>query len=245
MGDRSGRGSLRAVAANRPLARVLAAYAGSAVVEWAVWVAVLVYAFEQGGPTTAGVAAIALMVPAALIAPVAGRAADGPRPGRVLALVYALQAGSLLGTGVLALLELPAPLVIVGAAVTITLVTYVRPAMSVSVPGLVRRPADLVSANLVTGNADSASVLVGPLMAAGLLALHGPGLVFVACGVLAVASFLLSRAAVEPASTAPPARHDAPAAAAAASATWWPWCARCPASPGRCRCCWCSARSTS
>ena len=210
MGERAGRGSLRAVAANRPLARVLAAYAGSAVVEWAVWVAVLVYAFEQGGPATAGFAAIALMVPAALIAPAAGRAADGPRPGRVLALVYALQAGSLFCTGLLAFLELPAPAVIAGAAVTITLVTYVRPAMSVSVPGLVRRPADLVSANLVTGNADSASVLVGPLMAAALLALHGPGLVFAACGVLALAGYLLSRAAVEPARAVGPATADVP-----------------------------------
>lgn len=211
MGTRAGRGSLRSVAANRPLARVLAAYAGSAVVEWAVWVAVLVYAFEQGGPTTAGVAAIALMVPAALIAPSAGRAADGPRPGRVLALVYALQAASLLATGVLAFLELPAPCVIVGAAVTITLVTYVRPAMSVSVPGLVRRPVDLVSANLVTGNADSASVLVGPLMAAGLLALDGPGVVFAACAGLAAASCLLSRAAVEPATAGTEPQERAPA----------------------------------
>ena len=195
---------MRAVAANRPLARVLAAYAGSAVVEWAVWVAVLVYAFERGGPTTAGVAAIVLMVPAILVAPVAGRAADGPRPGRVLAMVYALQAVSLLGTGVLAFLELPAWTVIVGAAVTITLVTFVRPAMSVSVPGLVRRPADLVSANLVTGNTDSASVLAGPLLAAALLALEGPGSVFAACGVLALASLLLSWAAVEPTAAVAP-----------------------------------------
>ena len=211
----SGPGGLRAVAANRPLARVLAAYAGSAIVEWAVWVAVLVYAFEEGGPTTAGFAAIALMVPAALIAPVAGRAADGPRPGRVLAVVYLAQAVSLLGTGALALLALPAPAVIAGAAVTITMVTYVRPAMSVSVPGLVRRPADLVSANIVTGNADSASVLVGPLLASALLLLHGPGLVFVAGGVIAAVSFLLSRAAIEPASVAAP-EHAEPAPAAPA-----------------------------
>ncbi|CAB4690480.1 MAG: cyclic nucleotide-binding domain-containing protein [Actinobacteria bacterium] len=174
-----------------PLTRVLLAYALSAMVEWAIWVAVLVYAFEEGGPAIAGVASIALLLPAALVAPLAGRAADGPRPTRVLLSVYVVQAVAFSATVAMAVLELPPVAVILGAAVAIAGVTYVRPTVAVVVPGLVVRPEELVRANLLTGNADSASVLLGPLAASALLAIEGPALVLGACILLSVTCALL------------------------------------------------------
>ena len=67
----------------------LIAYLGPVISEWALWCGILVYAYEHSGKTVAGLVSIGLFLPGALIAPLAGAAADGPCPNRVLALVYA------------------------------------------------------------------------------------------------------------------------------------------------------------
>jgi Cyclic nucleotide-binding domain len=62
----------------------------------------------------------------------------------------------------------------------------------VIVPGIVVAPSDLVAANLITGNADSLSVLAGPLLASGLLVVGGPGAVFGACAGISVVCVLMT-----------------------------------------------------
>ena len=166
---------------------VLVAYAGSVICEWALWVAVLVYAYQHGGSTTAGIAAVLLLVPTVFVAPWAGRAADGPRPNRVLATVYSVQSIALAVATVLAFFGLHAVFVVGAAAVSINAITFIRPTISVVVPSIVVAPADLVAANLLTGNADSWSVLAGPLMASGLLALGSSTLVFGGCALVGLA----------------------------------------------------------
>ncbi|MEO6124137.1 MAG: cyclic nucleotide-binding domain-containing protein [Ilumatobacteraceae bacterium] len=184
MSVKSRHAPMRTAMANRPLGRILVAYAAANVAEWALWVSVLVYSFERGGSDTAGFAAIALLVPAAAIAPFAGRAADGPRPEHVLFTAHLVQAAALLAAALLAASEAPSAAVIVAAAFAITAVTFVRPSISVVVPGLVVAPRDLIAANLILGNVDSVSVLAGPLVASALLSIDGTVSVFAACAVL-------------------------------------------------------------
>src|SRR5688572_30054587 len=162
---------VRAAVRNRPLLRTIIAALAFDVAEWALWVGVLVYAYERGGATTAGLAALGLLVPSALAAPLAGVLADGPHPARVLLLGYLAETAGLTGATIAAFAGAPLAVVIGLTAMALAAVTFARPSTAVVVPSLVSTPGELTAANLLGGWCDSASVLIGPLAAAGLLAL--------------------------------------------------------------------------
>lgn len=178
--------AVRAALRNADLRRVMVAYLASCVSEWALWTGLLVYAYATSGTTVAGLVSVGLFVPGALIAPFAGDAADGPRPNRVLTTVYALQAVTLALAAALAYADAHLVLVIVPAAVALTAISYIRPCLSVVVPGLVTSPSELTAANLLTGYCDTISMLAGPLIAGGLIAIDGPRFVMAVCSGLAV-----------------------------------------------------------
>ena len=74
----------RAIARNRPLARVVLAYAVFSGTQNAAWIGMLVYAYARGGAATASAVAVVQLVPAALVAPLAAGLADRRAPSRVL-----------------------------------------------------------------------------------------------------------------------------------------------------------------
>ena len=81
----SRRRAFSSLAGNTALLRVLAAYLLFILTEYAVWIAMLVFAYKRGGTAVAGLVAVAQLVPAAVVAPVAASLADRRSPVMLLA----------------------------------------------------------------------------------------------------------------------------------------------------------------
>jgi MFS family permease len=190
------------VLGNPPLRRVMASYSCFIALEWGGWIAIMVFAYSQGGATTAGLVAFAQLVPALLISPLGAVLGDRHRPGRVLALAYLLCGLTELATAA-ALLAGAAPLVVYAlAAGAATSASLVRPPLYALVPTLARTPYELTAANVTTGWVESMTVLVAPAVTGVLMGASGPGLALAVLGLLGLVAFAVVLGAPGPPPTA-------------------------------------------
>ncbi len=202
----------------------------SVIAEWAATVGVLVYAYEWGGAGATGVASIAVLAPSILGAPATALLTDRIRPGRLRRLGFAVQLVAFAAAALAAALGATAPLVVGLVVVGIGGLNTLRPTGAVLLPAVARSSRELTSGGLWTGHAESASALVGPLLAGAFLALGGPQAVLGACAVAALFSIGLSSLGADAGPAARPT-HPSTGATAALRATIAEFRAR-PASLG-------------
>jgi MFS family permease len=209
---------VRAILRNSSLRRVELAFLLFNTVEFGTWVAILLYAYEAIGPASVGLVAVVQLVPGAVLAPFIAGFGDRFRRDRVLFFGYVAQ---LLAYGVtwvgMALLA-PPILVVLAATCAATALSITRPAQGSLVPSLSRTPEELTAANGLSGAMEGAGMLLGPLIAAAILAVATPTGVFGAATIgCLIAAALVARLPVPRVTTAateaagpsdPPAGHD-------------------------------------
>jgi MFS family permease len=173
------------------LRRVELAFAGFAVAEYGVWISMLVYAYERGGTTTAGLIAVLQLVPAAVVAPLVSVLSDRHGGAPALLLGYVIQAAAMAGIAALMLTD-ATPAAVYGLGVLgAAAVTLTRPAQATLLAGFAEHPDELTAATVVSGWVESASLLAGPALAGILIAVDGPGAAFAAFAAGVTGSALL------------------------------------------------------
>ena len=184
---------LVAVLRSSSLRRVLLAFFVFNTTETATWIAILVWAYDTGGAAAAGLIAVVQLVPATIVAPFASVIGDRMRRDRALSLGYAIQAITMIATGAALALEAPTGAVYVLAACAATSIVLTRPVHNAIIPEIAETPEQLTAGNASSSTVEGASLFVGPLLAALVLGLSGPGAVFLIMGTLTIGSALITR----------------------------------------------------
>lgn len=182
---------LSAARSRSGLRRTLAAYAIFALVEYATWLAVTLWAFERGGVPMGSAVAVIQLVPAWLLSPALASLGGRLPRGRALLLVHAGVAGGALLTGRLLSLAAAAPLVVGAATMTTLMIAVTRPIHFAALPVLSRRADELVSANAISSASDSLALFLGPALAGFGVATRGAAAVFWSCAAAAAVGALL------------------------------------------------------
>lgn len=172
--------------------RALLAYGLAAFTEFATWLAILLVAYRDGGPTLVGVASVVMLLPAIILIPLVAGLGDRMPRSRALTLTHATVAVTSALTGLLMLLDSPLWSVLVVGAMLNVAVGVVRPMHFSALPLLATKPGDVVAANAVSSSLDGAALFVG-FVFAGLLTDHlGPWVVLMLCAALALLATLLT-----------------------------------------------------
>jgi MFS family permease len=189
-------GALRTVLAARALRRSLLAYLLFNTAEWAVWVAILVYAYQSGGTAAAAAASLIQLLPAAAVAPLAAMMGYRILGERALPWIYCIQSAMMALTVLLFAANSGLPVILIGAALVSVTMSLTRPVYLAVLPAFAATPSQLTAANSVSTMVESVAVLLGPAVAAGIMHVAGSPLVF---GVFAVVQLLAALLVRQPA----------------------------------------------
>lgn len=185
--------ALASAVQNEDVRRVELAWGAAIVAEWAHFVALGVFAYEQGGASAVGVAGLVRLLPAAAVAPFAASFGDRFRRERFLLAMALLGAAALAGSAAAAFAGQRTLVFVLAAAVGVSS-TLIRPALQALLPSLARTPEELIAANGATSTVESLGTLLGPVAAGVLVSLADVGVVFVfGAGALVAAAGLLMR----------------------------------------------------
>ena len=152
--------------------------------------AMTVYAYEQNGAAGVGVIGFLRVLPSTFALPLLGALADRMSRRLLLMIMTGLRAATAAGAAAAAAADLP---LVVYALVTLSTICFsaYRPVLAALLPTLCTTPTELASANAVRSILDGAASLVGPLAAAGIIAVSTPAVAFAVVAGLSVAAAML------------------------------------------------------
>jgi len=192
------------LARSKPILLLLTAWCLSYAGDLAAFTAASVYAYRAGGVGLVAVLGLLKALPGALLVPVVTSGSDRVRRERLLiatvmprVLLLGLAAAAMSGSG-------QGVLIVVLAGLEGGLASAFRQVQAALLPWLARTPDELTSANTAASVLQSAAMVGGPVIAAGLLAVStAQAAMLAACGLVAVAAALLT--GVRPLSPGAPA----------------------------------------
>ena len=177
---------------NPALRRIQVAWAASILGTWAYGIAVVVYAYEQGGAKAVGIVGLARWLAAAVASPFAALLGDRYDRRWVMVASDLVRAGLIGGAALAAYSGAPPIVVYVLAALVGVAATAFRPAQAALTPTLARTPEELTAANVAASTIESVGIFGGPAIGGLLLAATGAGTVFaVTAGALLWSALLL------------------------------------------------------
>lgn len=189
---------LVAVFRNRNIRRLELAWGAAITAEWAHFVALGVFAYDQGGTAAVGIAGLVRLLPAALVAPFAASFGDHFRRERFLAVIALVGAAALAGSAVAFFAGENVPAIFALSAFVGLAVTLVRPAQQALLPSLARNTQELIGSNGASSTLESLGTLIGPLLAGVLVSVADAGVVFaVGAGAMLAAALLFRLVRVE------------------------------------------------
>jgi MFS family permease len=193
------RQSLTDALATADLRRLELNWTAARIGAWTFFIVLAVYAYNEGGATAVGVAALARMVPAGLAAPFAGVMVD--RRSRRDVLLVSTIGRSLVLVGIAAAVAAEAPLAVVLAlsAAFTALATAHKPARAALLPALADTPRQIAASNAVLTAVDNVGFLTGSLLGGMLVASTSIETAFVVtAGLFAVGAWPLAGIARDP-----------------------------------------------
>ena len=166
-------GAIREVLGLADCRRIEGGWFASLGGELAGSIALLVYAYNEGGAGLVALYGVVRTLPAILITPAVVSVTDGFAPDRVLRVTLAARA-TLLGLAALgAFVGAPPFIVIAAGAMGSWLAGAYRPIQASVLPWLARTPGELTAANVVAALGENAATLIGPVGAGVALAAFG------------------------------------------------------------------------
>ena len=193
------------LARSRPILLLLTAWGLSYAGDLAAFTAASVYAYHAGGAGLVALLGLLKALPGALLVPLVTSGSDRVRRERLLiatvvprALLLGVAAAVMTGGG-------QGVLVVVLVGLEGGLASAFRQVQAALLPWLARTPDELTSANAAASVLQSAAMVGGPAITAGLLAIStAQSAMLVACGFVAVAALLLT--GIRPLSSGVPAQ---------------------------------------
>src|ERR671936_3120971 len=170
--------AFKGIYSNQSLRRIQLAWIGSSVGTWGYVVALMVYAYRQGGPAAVGLVGLIRWFPAAVAAPFGGMIGDRVPRLRVMVVSDLVRAAAMAAAAVAIVLDGPAVIVYL-LAILVTLVSQAfQPAESALLPTLAETPEELAAANVASTTIQAAGYFVGPALGGILLAVSNVETVF-------------------------------------------------------------------